>query len=588
MEDMISKTNVGSVDLKDKARAHIGNVVHIHQTEDRCLSDLRNTDPRLDKARIEATKGGLLKDSYRWILEHSDFQQWRDDEQSRLLWIKGDPGKGKTMLLCGIVNELAPHTKLKDEKSNTLLSYCFCQAADERINSATAVLRGLIYLIVEQQPPLISHITKKYKYGGATIFKDVNAWFALSEIFSDILEDKRLEQAYVIIDALDECVNDLPKLLDFINTKSTISPRIKWIVSSRNWSDIEERLDSAAQQRKLCLELNEKSISTAVNAYISHQVDRLAQKRKYNAKTKHAVHHHLSSNSNDTFLWVALVCQNLEKISLQNTLLMLNEFPPGLDALYERMIEQIYHLEDIRDILFCCRMLATLMLVYRPVTLAELGCLIESPNDAVAVAESIREAIGLCGSFLTIRDNQVYLIHQSAKDYLSNNELSTFFFPSPADVHADIFSRSIQSMSVTLQRNIYNLQSPGVSRNEIKALDPDPLSAIRYSCVHWIDHFRHMRNSQSQDHDEKYQTAFQFLQKYFLYWLEALSLVGHIEDGVLSMARLEYLLSGKSSNNDVREMNQGSPWFYPSSLTLMQLLGNLHKSHGDLSGRTFR
>ncbi|KAL7794819.1 hypothetical protein V8C43DRAFT_314785 [Trichoderma afarasin] len=516
--------NVGSVDLKGKARAHVGNVVHIHQTEDRCLSDLRNTDPRLDKARIEATKGGLLKDSYRWILEHSDFRQWRDDEQSRLLWIKGDPGKGKTMLLCGIVNELAPYMKLKDEKANTLLSYFFCQAADERINSATAVLRGLIYLIVEQQPSLISHIIKKHKYRGATIFKDVNAWFALSEIFSDILEDKSLEQAYVIIDALDECVNDLPKLLDFINTKSTISPRVKWIVSSRNWPDIEERLDSASQQRKLCLELNEKSISTAVDAYISHQVDRLAQKRKYNAETKHAVRHHLSSNSNDAFLWIALVCQNLEKISLQNTLLKLNEFPPGLDALYERMTKQIHRLEDIRDTLFCCRILATLLLVYRPVTLAELGCLIELPNDAVAVAVSIREAIGLCGSFLTIRDNQVYFIHQSAKDYLSNDELSTFFFPSTADVHADIFSRSIQAMSVTLQRNIYNLQSPGVSRNEIKTLDPDPLSAIRYSCVHWIDHFRHMRDSQSQDHDEKYQTAFQFLQKYFLYWLEALSL----------------------------------------------------------------
>jgi hypothetical protein len=126
MADMISNTHVGSVDLKDNARAHIGNVVHIHQAEDRCLSDLRNTDPRLDKARIEDTKGGLFEDLYRWILEHSDFRRWRDDEQSRLLWIKGDPGKGKTMLLCGIVNELTPQTRLKDKEANILLSYFFC------------------------------------------------------------------------------------------------------------------------------------------------------------------------------------------------------------------------------------------------------------------------------------------------------------------------------------------------------------------------------------------------------------------------------------------------------------------------------
>jgi hypothetical protein len=71
-----------------------------------CLRDLRSTDPRDDKKRIEATKGGLLEDSYRWILENPGFQRWRNEQHGQLLWIKGDPGKGKTMLLCGIIDEL--------------------------------------------------------------------------------------------------------------------------------------------------------------------------------------------------------------------------------------------------------------------------------------------------------------------------------------------------------------------------------------------------------------------------------------------------------------------------------------------------
>ncbi|KAF2268583.1 hypothetical protein CC78DRAFT_609251 [Lojkania enalia] len=70
------------------------------------------------------------------ILETSDFQRWRDDQQSRLLWIKGDPGRSKTMLLCGIVNELK-----KSMPKTHFLSYFFCQATDSRINNATAVLR---------------------------------------------------------------------------------------------------------------------------------------------------------------------------------------------------------------------------------------------------------------------------------------------------------------------------------------------------------------------------------------------------------------------------------------------------------------
>lgn len=76
-----------------------------------CLQDLRPTDPRYDKKRIEETKGGLLVDSYSWVLDNDTFQQWRKDSRSRLLWMKGDPGKGKTMLLCGIINELQKAVK---------------------------------------------------------------------------------------------------------------------------------------------------------------------------------------------------------------------------------------------------------------------------------------------------------------------------------------------------------------------------------------------------------------------------------------------------------------------------------------------
>jgi hypothetical protein len=39
---------------------------------------LQTTDPSLDKDRIEAEKGGLLKDSYCWVLDDVHFQRWRD------------------------------------------------------------------------------------------------------------------------------------------------------------------------------------------------------------------------------------------------------------------------------------------------------------------------------------------------------------------------------------------------------------------------------------------------------------------------------------------------------------------------------
>ncbi|KKF96783.1 Vegetative incompatibility protein HET-E-1 [Ceratocystis platani] len=81
---------------------------HEDDHDKQCLSDFYLTDPRIDKKEIEDKKGGLLKDSYKWILSHPNFQQFLGQEESRILWIRGDPGKGKTMLLCGLIDELEP------------------------------------------------------------------------------------------------------------------------------------------------------------------------------------------------------------------------------------------------------------------------------------------------------------------------------------------------------------------------------------------------------------------------------------------------------------------------------------------------
>jgi hypothetical protein len=164
-------------------------------------SGLMCTDPRNDKKRIEETKGGLLADSYCWVLDNNDFQQWRRDQHSRLLWVKGDPGKGKTMLLCGTINELQ-----KEADHSVTVSYFFRQATDSRINRATAVLQGLLYMLVSQQPSLISHVRKKYDHAGKSLFEDANAWVALTEVFVDVLRDPSLRATYLGIDALNECV----------------------------------------------------------------------------------------------------------------------------------------------------------------------------------------------------------------------------------------------------------------------------------------------------------------------------------------------------------------------------------------------
>jgi len=503
----------------------------------KCLQDLHFTNPHDDKKRIEETKGGLMKDSYRWVLDNASFQQWYNDPQSRLLWIKGDPGKGKTMLLCGIVDELQ-----KSIAKTDLLSYFFCQASDARINSATTVLRGLLYLLVSQQPSLITHVRKRYDHGNKTIFEDANAWITLTEIFADVLQDLGMNMTYLIIDALDECIADLPKLLEFIIKQSPASSRVKWIVSSRNWPDIEEQLERAGHKVRLSLELNAESVSTAVSIFIKQKVSRLAQEKKYDEQTQCAVLKHLVSNANDTFLWVALVCQNLGVTAKRNVLKKLSSFPPGLDSLYQRMMQQIGTSDDAET---CKHVLASIALVYRPITLDELGALVEQVQELADDPESIREIISLCGSFLSLREDTVYFVHQSAKDFLLAKAAKKVFPSGVEVVHHAIFVRSLKTMSRTLQRDIYGLKEMGYAIDDVKQPHPDPLAAMRYSCVYWIDHLCDWSRLPSASRAEDLQdggVVDEFLRKKYLYWLEALSLCKSMPQGVVSMAKLQSLV----------------------------------------------
>jgi hypothetical protein len=440
------------------------------------------------------------------------------------------------MLLCGIINELE-----KSINATDLLSYFFCQETGSRINTATAVLRGLLYLLVYQQPLLISHIRKKHDHAGKALFEDANAWVALSEIFTNVLQDPSLKSTCLIIDALDECTEGLPKLLDFIIQKSSVSPHIKWLISSRNWPPIEEQLNKAGSNVRLCLELNAESVSAAVSIYIQHKVCQLAQEKKYDDMTRDAVLEHLSSNANDTFFWVALVCQNLKSIPRGRIRAKLSSFPPGLDSLYERMMKQIYESEDSE---LCRRILASIATVYEPITLTELTSLVEVLEESSDDIESLQEIIGLCGSFLTVRKDTIYFVHQSAKDYLLAKAFATIFPSERGETHYEIFSRSLKVMFRTLRRDIYSLGWLGYPIELVKQPDPDPLVASRYSCIYWVDHLcdRNFDCYADQRVDLQDGGIVVFIKTKFLYWLEALSLCRSVPKGVLAMGRLEALV----------------------------------------------
>ena len=509
--------------------------------KDLCLADLRCTDPRDDRARLEQTKGGLLRDSYRWLLGSAEFQQWRDGEDSRLLWIKGDPGKGKTMLLCGIINELTPSTRLAEQAEGPLLSYFFCQATDSRINSATSVLRGLVYLLVKQQPSLLSHVQAKYDDAGKALFADANAWVALSDIFTNILRDLGPQTTYLVVDALDECVEDRPKLLELM-VQNSARRGIKWVVSSRNTPDIEQKLRQDQSQARLHLEIQENAeqIAVAVDSYIQHHVSELPSLQG-DPPLQRQVGEAMRRKANGTFLWVSLVMEELRKAQSWEVEDILDEIPSGLGNLYNRTLKQIGQLGRGNPDL-CRLVLSAATTAFRPLCLDELGVVSGLPEKIAEKPQSIAVIVSLCGSFLTMREEYVFIVHQSAKDFLLQTAFGSFFPYAIEEAHRGLFSRSIEALSRTLKRDIYGLKRPGYPTDEVTPPKPDPLANVQYSCLYWVDHLHDSRLAGPAGDLRDGGSIDTFLRQSYLYWLEALGLLESLSAGILAMAKLERLL----------------------------------------------
>lgn len=487
--------------------------IYLDEKDKECLRDLRITNPEDDKEMIIKAKGGLLVESYWWVMENEDYQRWAKDNESRLLWVKGDPGKGKTMLLCGIINEL------ESSSAPDSVFYFFCQASEPRLRSASAVLRGLIWFLARRQPNLIPHIRREYDDSGKDAFKDHNAWQALSNIMASILDHETTSDCIFVIDALDECLDDRECLIELVTRFSSTS-KAKWIVSSRNWPEIEAQLDGVITNR-VHLELNHSSIAEAVKRFITRRVDGLAKRKRYTESTRDAVLQHLLKNANDTFLWVSLVCEELAKYSVlpHHTSKVLQSFPPGLDKLYQRMINQILHSRDEET---CKAILAVVTAAFEPLSLAELA----SSDDRLTCYQSdlqtLSKIVTCCGSFLSLRNDIVYTVHESVRDYLVT---SSDIFPSSVSAqHYSIFQSTLQRIQESLHRNIYNAPDDTLYIHEISKPPSTVLDSIRYGCIYWVEHL-----SKSPSHAIRSLSTCSvvetFLKTRYLYWLEAMSLL---------------------------------------------------------------
>ena len=512
--------------------------MQLSASQNEIMQKLYVVDMAAEIESLQNRKDPLLPDSYKWILDHhsyQDFVNWQPDAK-RLLWVRGSAGKGKTMLLMGIIRELT--ARLDAFFDEIHLSYFFCQATDSKLNSASAVLRGLIWMLLRQERSLIRYLdVKDY---GQNFVADRSSFYVLKKMFLEMLNDKNLKRVYLVVDALDECLDQEPGLSQLLALISETKKNVKWLVSSR--PEIQPNLHTGEIGSRVDLELNAASVSAAVDAYITHKAEELARLKGYKPDLENEVKSRLEAKADGTFLWVALVCRELaDPHTLRaQTLKILDSFQTGLAPIYQRMMDQI---EASRYSDLLKSILAAAIIAKRRMHLQELVSFSGISED-FSDDQELETLVGLCGSFLVVREKIIYFVHQSAQDYLNAEAPSSKIFPAGrVEAHSGVVSRSLEIMSRSLRRDIYNSEQPGLSIDEIKPPKADPLGPIRYVCTYWVDHLSDVPVDTRKEIglcDDG--TIDMFLQKHFLYWLEAMSLTRSISSAVLAMRKLESLI----------------------------------------------
>ena len=459
---------------------------------DACLRALFLTDTSADRATLITTKGPRVDGTCQWIKSHALYDSWLDS-QSQLLWLSGGPGKGKTMLSIFLATELE---KMARHPQNKLFLQYFCDNKDKKRNTAVAVLRGLISQLLQSHPKLFRHILPTFRIQKESLVSFETLW----RIFENMVCDPGLGTTYCVLDGLDEC--DEASLEVLLRKFAALLPaepiessacHLNLLVVSRDLPDFIPYFLSRFPQISLDSGAHTE-IDNDIALFIEATIKELSEDKNYSEALRVHVKNVFRDRAEGRFLWIGIAAQELKECKASEVEETIALFPKGLDEMYARILLQIKsHRREI-----AAKILRWVVMAFRPLTFSELSIAIgTTASPALTRDEMIRDQVLYCGNILVIKEDEVALIHQSAKDYLLRTTCDT----NPA---LEFFRVKEEAANLEIARKCLDyLQSGALENRECEPgqllRNPGHLRTfplLSYAVLHWHEHARSVARSE--------------------------------------------------------------------------------------------
>ncbi len=353
-----------------------------------------------------------------WILERPEFELWMhsdaSDATTRMLWLTGVPGAGKTVLSSFVISRCS---EVSDKKSSTPTIYFFFKGTDNDKNSVIAVTRSLLYQLYLLSPASLCADILSLRDGGGKdkALSDQGLW----ELF--VTHARDMNNLTIILDALDECDEVgvlLRRMIAFLDCC-----RAKIFLVSRKEESIALVLEVYPH-----IVVTDGDIEADIYSYVKAEIAKIP--RFHGKPLQRKMISALSSGHGGMFLWAYLMIQELKELgTVREVDEALRGLPKGLDNMHENIITRLDATLHPAHRQLAIKILKWIVCAVRPLRLVELQEVMrfEFQEGRSSTRQSVDDDDFLysekdielaCGALVLTRNGTLQLIHLSTKEVL--------------------------------------------------------------------------------------------------------------------------------------------------------------------------
>jgi len=356
-----------------------------------------------------------------------------------MLWVSADPGCGKSVLARHLVDSVLP-----TPESRTVCYFFFKDGFQDQKRVVDA-LRCILHQLFTKRPALLSEaILRQFETGGETA---KSSFHELWQILTQAAEDRNASEIICLLDAIDECEDQgsqlTAELCKFYGHGGTAqNSKLKFLLTSRPYDGISRGFQPLNVSGLPVIHLSGETgdemeaISQEIGVFIEARVKDIGGRRRLTPDQQRDLLKQLKRVPNRTYLWVHLTLDLVERAILFNKTMpeIVSQLPKTVNKAYDTILSKSSDPELAVLILHIVTATA------RPLTLGEMRLALilqgsrqhdgpdpgsysgPDPDRESAFGEEVRD---ICGLFVTVINSRIYLLHQTAREFLVQNPEKT-------------------------------------------------------------------------------------------------------------------------------------------------------------------